>query len=208
MAKLLYVESSPRKERSTSITMAKEFITAYRAAHPGNEVETWDLWSFPLPEFDGYTIDAKYRILNGQPHTSEEADAWGVIEDICNRFKAADRYLFSIPMWNFGIPYKLKHFIDVLVQPGLTFGFSPQAGLQGLVTDKPAVVIYARGNTYNNPNMMKLDYQKPYFESLLSFIGFTNIKSIVVEPTSGAPDTVEEVKNSAKELAVNIAQRY
>ena len=59
---------------------------------------------------------------------------------IAEHFKSADKYVFSLPMWNFGIPYKLKHFIDVLVQPGLTFSFSPETGYKGLVTGKPAVV--------------------------------------------------------------------
>jgi putative NADPH-quinone reductase len=31
-------------------------------------------------------------------------------------------------MWNFGIPYKLKHYIDVLTQPGQTFNFDPTTG--------------------------------------------------------------------------------
>ena len=26
-----------------------------------------------------------------------------------DHFKSADKYIVSLPMWNFGIPYKLKH---------------------------------------------------------------------------------------------------
>ena len=57
MAKLLYIESSPRKERSHSIAVAHAFLDAYRSANPGDEVETWDLWAEgeQLPEFDGPT---------------------------------------------------------------------------------------------------------------------------------------------------------
>ena len=29
------------------------------------------------------------------------------------RFSLADRVLISTPMWNFSIPYKLKHWIDL-----------------------------------------------------------------------------------------------
>lgn len=36
------------------------------------------------------------------------------------RFKGADKYLFSLPMWNFGVPCKLKKYIDVIVQPTYT----------------------------------------------------------------------------------------
>ena len=43
MAKLLYIESSPRKARSKSISVSKAFIDAYQATNPGDEVVTIDL---------------------------------------------------------------------------------------------------------------------------------------------------------------------
>jgi hypothetical protein len=46
-------------------------------------------------------------------------------------------------MWNFGIPYKLKHWIDVITQPGLTFRFDPAQGYLPLLKDRPTVVIIA-----------------------------------------------------------------
>ncbi len=63
MSKLLYIEASPRKARSKSIAVAHAFLDAYRAANPSDEVITLDLWERKLPEFDGYTIDAKYQVL-------------------------------------------------------------------------------------------------------------------------------------------------
>ena len=69
------------------------------------------------------------------------------------RFKSADWYLFSLPMWNFGVPYVLKHLIDVIVQPGLTFSFSPTEGYKGLVTGKKAVAVYARGGAYGSGSL-------------------------------------------------------
>jgi FMN-dependent NADH-azoreductase len=65
MAKLLYIEASPRKERSASIKVAGEFMEAYRQAHPNDQVEMLDLWKKELPPFDGDVINAKYRILHG-----------------------------------------------------------------------------------------------------------------------------------------------
>lgn len=52
-------------------------------------------------------------------------------------------------MWNFGIPYRLKQYIDILVQPGYTFSYSPEQGYTGLV-NKPAAVVYARGGDYSS----------------------------------------------------------
>lgn len=131
MSKLLHIEASPRGDRSASITVAKHFIETYRAAHPGDTVETLDLWHAGLPEFDGATIDAKYAILHGQNHTPEQKQAWETVAKIVNHFKSADKYVFSLPMWNFGIPYKLKQFIDVITQPGSPSAFRRRPGTKG-----------------------------------------------------------------------------
>ena len=109
MARLLYVESSPRKERSASISVARHFLDAYRAAHPQDPIETLDLWDTVLPRFDAFVLDAKYAIMNGQPHTPEQAQAWQSVVKVTEQFKSADKFLFSVPMWNFGVPYVLKH---------------------------------------------------------------------------------------------------
>lgn len=203
VARLLYLETSPRKERSHSIAVAQAFLAAYQGLHPEDEIETWDLWNTRLPEFDGLAINAKYRILHGQSHSAEEAAAWQVVVDVFRRFANADKYLLSLPMWNFGIPYKLKHFIDVIAQPGLTFHFSPETGYQGLVTGRPITVVYARGGAYGSAEAAAIDFQKPYLEHFLRFIGFTDIRPIVVEPMLGAPDAV----NTAKAAAIEAAQR-
>ena len=209
MAKLLYIEVSPRKERSASIAVAKEFLRAYTQARPADTVETLDLWATALPEFDGATINAKYNVLHGQPHSDAEMRAWGMVEKMCRHFAAADKYLFSIPMWNFGIPYKLKHFIDLIVQPGLTFSFSPEKGYKGLLTGKPAVVIYSSGGEFPPDSPAKAyDFQKPYMDLLLGFIGITEVQSITAAPTLAAPDAVAGALNKAKQQAAEIAGRF
>ncbi len=48
MPKLVYVEASPRKERSHSIRVAQAFLETYRETHPDDEVETLDLWNLRL----------------------------------------------------------------------------------------------------------------------------------------------------------------
>jgi FMN-dependent NADH-azoreductase len=204
VSKLLHVEASPRKVRSASIRVAREFLESYAEAHPDHEIEQIDLWDVSLPEFDGDTIQARYRILHDQEHSTAEAHAWNRVVRVFRRFAAADRYLFSTPMWNFGVPYKLKHFIDVVSQPGLAFQ-ATEEGFEGLVTGKPTMVIYARGGEYAG-DWAALDFQKPYLEALLRFIGFEEIHSITVDPTLGDPEVVEGAKISAVERAREIAR--
>lgn len=208
MAKLLYIESSPRKERSKSIKVAKAFIAKYKATHPGDEVMTLDLWEKKLPEFDGYAIDAKYQVLHGQGFDEKQQAAWQEVVEVCEEFKSADKYLFSLPMWNFGIPYKLKHYIDVLAQPGQTFSFDPATGYSGLVTGKPIAVVYARGGAYGSDEGKGMDLQKGYMDLLLGFIGFTDVHSIMVEPTLAAPEELAKTESAAIEQAQNIAAGF
>jgi FMN-dependent NADH-azoreductase len=207
MAQLLYIESSPRKERSASIKIARSFVDEYLKTHPGDTVDTIDLWSNELPPFDGDTIDAKYAILHGEKPSDAQMRAWKPVEILIDHFKSADRYLISLPMWNFGIPYKLKHYIDILVQPSYTFSYSPDEGYKGLVTGKPVTVIYARGGAYKaGTETAGLDFQKAYMELVLGFIGFTDIKAIVAEPMlMSTPEEKQNIIQSALEEAKRMA---
>ena len=209
MAKLLHIEASPRKDRSASIAVARAFLDEYRKTHTGDTVETLDLWKTELPSFDGDVINSKYVIMHGKEHTPEQKKAWGAVEKVIAQFKGADKYLFSLPMWNFGIPYKLKHFIDVIVQPTYTFSFSPAEGYKGLVTGKPAAVVYARGGAYPPGTPGEgFDLQKRYLELVLGFIGFTDVRPILVEGTLGKPEESEKSKAGAIAQAKSLAASF
>lgn len=209
MAKLLYIEASPRKSRSKSIEVAQTFLSTLQSTHSSLEVDKLDLWATDLPRFDGDTVDAKYVIIHGQSHSPEQAEAWKRVVTVIERFKSADWYLFSLPMWNFGIPYVLKHFIDVIVQPGLTFSFSPSEGYKGLVTGKKAAAVYARGGAYGaGTGAEGYDLQSKYLGIILGFIGVTDLASIFVEPTLSAPAELEAMVAKAKELAVATAKAW
>jgi FMN-dependent NADH-azoreductase len=209
MARLLYIEASPRKDRSASIQIANTFVQEYERTHSGDVVETLDLWSINLPEFDGHVIDSKYVILHGLEHTEEQRKAWSGVEKVISQFTGADKYLFSLPMWNFGIPYKLKHYIDVIVQPGYTFSFSPEEGYKGLMVGRPVAAVYARGGAYGSGTGAEaFDLQKAYMEHILGFIGFSDIQTILVEPTLASPEDKEKSIAAAREQAVRIAASF
>ena len=209
MSKLLYIEASPRKTRSRCIEVSQVFLSEMQRNHPSVEVDKLDLWATELPSFDGDTIDAKYAILHGQPHTPDQAKAWKRVETVIERFKSADGYLISLPMWNFGVPYVLKHYIDVIVQPGLTFSYSPTEGYKGLVTNKKAVIVYARGGAYGpGTGAEGYDLQSKTLGGILGFVGITDVTSIFVEPTLAAPADVEETIAKAKGLATSAAKSW
>src|SRR6478609_10423687 len=139
---LLHISASPRGRRSESIAIAHTFLDAFAETHPDVAIETFDLWDGSLPEFGPDAAAAKMAVFAGADPQGDEARAWQRAVDTFRRFDAADRYLLSVPMWNAGVPYILKQFIDVISQPGLVFGFDPERGYTGLLKDKRVAVIY------------------------------------------------------------------
>jgi FMN-dependent NADH-azoreductase len=204
MSKVLHIQASPRTERSHSKEVADAFLAAYAEKHPDDEIETLNLFETELPPFDGLRVQAKYTILHGKEHSSEELDAWSEVEAVIEDFKSFDKYVFSVPMWNFGIPYRLKQYIDILTQPGYTFSVDENGNYEGLVTGKPVLAVYARGGSY--PEGASIDFQKPYLELALGFIGFTETTSIVVQPTLG--EDAEKGKTQAVAKAGELAQTF
>lgn len=210
MSKLLYVQASPRGERSHSLAVADVFVQACREARPDDEVQTLNVFSADLPAFDGLAVQAKYTILHGQAHSQQEAEAWRAVEAVIEEFKSADKYVFAVPMWNFGIPYRLKQYVDVLVQPGYTFSFSPEEGYKGLVAGKRALAVYARGGEYAPGSQGEaLDLQRKYLELVLGFIGIADVQALVVEPTvMGGPEAAEAKRAEAIAQAKDLARSF
>jgi FMN-dependent NADH-azoreductase len=209
MAQLLYIEASPRKQRSHSIAVARAFLEAYRKTHPADEVQTLDVWETPLPEFNGAAIDAKYAVMHQETQSEEQTAAWMEIARLWQRFASADKYLFSLPMWNFGVPYRLKHYIDLLTQPGMAFKVDAQ-GYHGLLTGRPALVIYASGGSYPSGTPgAAWDFQRPYMELWLRFIGFERIEALQVAPTlAEGPQGAEKHRQEAIAKAREMAEKF
>jgi FMN-dependent NADH-azoreductase len=184
---------SPRIERSYSLHIANAFVEAYRQHHPQDSVTILNLFMTGLPAFDGPIINTKYAIMHGQPATEEEKISWQAIERIIEEFKSVDKYVFAVPMWNFGIPYRLKQYIDILVQPTYTFRVDPEKGYVGLVTGKKALIVYASGGQYTTPPGQAIDYQSRYMQAILKFIGIENIHELTMDDTLG-PDRNDTVR--------------
>ena len=92
----------------------------------------------------------------------------------------ADIVLLGAPMNNFTISAQLRTYLDYVIRPGKTFGYSP-TGPKGLLTDKPVFIISTRGGQYgegsqDEPN--PYDFQSGYLRHILSFIGLTSVEII------------------------------
>lgn len=206
MKKILHIQASPR-EGSTSLQVAAEFLKGLASGAQAPIVETLDLFDGSLPQFHAPEASAKYRVLAGEPLEDEAARAWSRVIAVVDQIKSADIVLVSCPMWNFGIPYTLKQYFDVIVQPGLTFSYSPEEGYSGLLRGKTAVLILSRGGSYEpGTETESLDMQKPYLELILGFMGIVDIRTVVLQPTlQEGPEVAAEKTRRAIEQARSIA---
>jgi FMN-dependent NADH-azoreductase len=189
MTTLLHISASPRGAASESLALADTFLGAYRDAHPADTIEHLDLWDGTLPGFGPAAAGAKMAVFAGREPTGAEAAAWGAAKAAFRRFADADRYLFGIPMWNSGIPYVLKQFIDVVTQPGMAFAFDPEHGYRGLLTGKRAVAVHT--SAVYGPDFRPgfgSDFAEPYFADWLRFVGIEDAGSVRFRPNLVAAD--------------------
>jgi FMN-dependent NADH-azoreductase len=203
MTRLLYIQASPRHGASRSIAVADAYLEALMAKTPGIEVDTLELWDAGLPEFDGNRANAKLTVFGGGTNEGGQATLWDEIVAIAKRFTRADRYLFAIPMWNGGIPYKLKQFIDIIHQPGLTFGFAPETGYFGLLKGKQATLVYTSGafsQAFPSP-AFGIDHQSTYMDAWLDQAGVSDRTVVRYQPTILTADSDGDFARAKAEAA-------
>jgi FMN-dependent NADH-azoreductase len=189
MTTLLHISASPRGEASESLAIARVLLDAFREANPEASVDELNLWDGSLPAFGPDGAGAKMRVFAGEQPVGPQETAWHRARLAFDRFAAADLYLFSLPMWNAGIPYIAKQFIDVVSQPGMVFDFDPETGYTGLLGGRSAVVVYTSA-VYGDgrPAAFGSDFQQPYFEDWLRWTGITDVSSIAFRPNLATAD--------------------
>lgn len=203
--RVLYISCSPRGEQSVSTGVAEAFLGTL-AESRDVEVDRLDLWRCSLPEVDGELLAAKYAGIKGEALSAGQATAWDQIKKLVERFHRADTLLFSVPLWNYGIPYKLKHLIDAISHKGFLFAFD-ERGLTGLLGGRRAVAIYARGLDYG-PGSQTPDHsfglERPYLNAWFHFVGIDRVHSLVIEQTLGPSG--KAVRADAERRARSLAQ--
>ena len=209
MTKLLYIQASPRGEESKSAQVAEAYLAALRETNPDLEVDTLSVWDTDLPVFDGNKVAAKVNVITGQDLNTVQKTAWDQIVEIAGRFVSADRYLFAVPMWNSGIPYRLKHYIDVIHQPGLLWGLKPETGYFGMLENKHATLVLTSGayaESFPSP-AFGVDLHSTYMRAWLNQAGITAIDEIRFQPTLLTQDPAGDFER-AKQTAIDLADTH
>ena len=207
MPTLLHVSASPRGAASESLAIAATYLETLAHVRPDVTVESFDLWDGSLPDFGPLATAAKMAVFAGQQPSGEQVEAWAAAKQTFERFAAADLYLFSVPMWNHGVPYVLKQLIDVISQPGMVFGFDPERGYSGLLTGRTAVVIYTSAVYGHGVSRdFGVDYQVPYLNEWLRWAGIEQTDTIEFRPNLVTRDA-DSKRRSAHAAAVDAAMR-
>lgn len=186
--KLLHIVATPREDHSSTLLVSQAFLESMNARYPDLKVEEFNLFQRELPAVAGENIEAKYTLMMGQSLDKLHQESWKQIEDQIGHFLSADIYLISTPMWNFGLPYSLKFYIDAICQPGYLFRYDELGRAIGLVQGKKMVCITSRGADYSeNSPYHPYDFVEPYLRTIFGFVGITDMSFINAQPMDISP---------------------
>jgi FMN-dependent NADH-azoreductase len=204
MAHLLHIDSSPRDERSRSRKFSREFVEAWKQAHPTDSITYRDIGRNPIPHLTETGIAAAYTA--SEQRTPELWEALRISDQLVDELLAADIYVIGVPMYNYSIPSVLKAYIDQIVRIGRTFDFLPEQSenpYKPLVLGKKMFVITARGTSgYGlGERYETLNYQDPYLRAIFGLIGITDIDFIHVEnEESGGAGLTKSIANARTQI--------
>jgi FMN-dependent NADH-azoreductase len=205
--RLLHIDASPRDERSRSRQVADHYIAALGAQDVTLEVEKLNLWAADLPELGGGMVESRYALIHGQPVDPAHVEAWAEIQRHVDHLLGFDQILISTPMWNFGVPYRLKHYVDVVTQPRMLFDNDATGNVHGRAAGRRAVIVAASAMPMQDePFASTMDFQLSFLECWLGFIGVTDIHAVRIAPTFGAPEAVDKIMDDAKRQIAAIAR--
>jgi FMN-dependent NADH-azoreductase len=192
MKTLLHIDASPRGDRSRSGTVGQYLLERLRASQPELRISSLNLFDFDLPPFDRHAVEGRYGLLMGQPVPAEQEAAWNRLREITAHFLSFDGWLFTVPMWNFGVPYRLKHYVDCITHPGMTFRNDASGNVEGLAGGRTAIIVAASAMPFGSmPEIDGLDFQLSYLKAWLGFIGVSDIRAMRVAGTFGPDELVK-----------------
>jgi FMN-dependent NADH-azoreductase len=202
MATVLVLNSSATGEASVSRLLVQEAVERLTDEDPDLRVVTRDLGANPVPHL---TLDSATALRGGTPANDAQAAALALSGELISELKAADVVVIGAPMYNFGIPSTLKAWFDYVLRAGQTFRYT-EAGPQGLVLGKRAIVVESRGGLYSQGPAQAMDSQEPHLRTLLGFIGITDVAFVRAEKLGFGPEARDEAVGAAQAELARLAQ--
>jgi FMN-dependent NADH-azoreductase len=183
MTTILAINSSVSGTGSVSRTLVAEALGHLTQLDADTAVTYRDLGASPIPHLTATNVSG----VRGTPTTEEELSARALSDELIAELRVADTIVIGAPMYNFSVPTALRAWFDHVLRAGETFRYS-EAGPQGLLSGKRAIVIESRGGLYSEGPAKALDFQEPYLRQLLGFMGVTDVTFIHAEKIGFGPE--------------------
>ncbi len=174
MSRILVLKSSILGNFSQSSKLADYLTEQWRQANPESQITVRDLAAEPLPVLDGEIVGSFGSTENLSEHQKEMR---ALSDSLIAELKSHDTIVIAAPMYNFNISTQLKNYFDLIARAGETFRYT-EAGPEGLVTGKKALVISSRGGVHAGGAS---DIVTPYLKVFLGFIGITEVEFVLAE---------------------------
>ncbi|MFX3674274.1 MAG: FMN-dependent NADH-azoreductase [Paenisporosarcina sp.] len=211
MSKVLYITAHPHDDtKSFSMAVGNAFIETYKKANPTHDIVNVDLYKENIPQIDLDVFNGWGKLRSGkgiEDLSSEEKAKVERLSELCEQFIAANKYIFVTPLWNFSFPPVMKAYLDSVAIAGKTFKYTEQ-GPVGLLTDKKALHIQARGGVYSEGPAAQMEMGHRYLNILMQFFGVPSFEGIFVEGHAVMPERAQEIKEQAIERAKDLAQTF
>ena len=175
---LLHIDASSTGDASITRQLTRDIV----AKLAPTQTITRDLVAEPLP-----LITPEWNALRGLPEDqlgAEDKSRLALSDTLIGELVAADTIVIGAPIYNFGVPAALKAWADLVGRPGRTFRYS-EAGPEGLMTGKRAIVAIASGGT---PIGSDADFVSGYVPFFLGFIGIKDVTLIKADRVAFAAD--------------------
>ena len=188
--KIYQIDSSARKEGSTSRALAKKLLEKIKK--PNDEVIYRDLndemvFVTGLTE-SGMNIDQKDQNENHKK-------MFELSDQLVKELKESDIIIISAPIYNYGPPATLKAWSDLAARIGETFRFKENGRREGLLKNKKAYLVITSGGTKLNS---KEDFLTPWLKFILNFFGIEEVK--VISADQMALDYENSIKEAEKQI--------
>ncbi len=188
--KIYQIDSSARKEGSTSRALAKKLLDKIK--RPEDEVIYRDLddemvFVSGLTE-SGMKIEAKDQ-------SEHHKKMFELSDTLVKELKESDIIIISAPIYNYGPPATLKAWSDLAARVGETFKFKPNGRREGLLKNKKAYLVITSGGTKLNS---KEDFLTPWLKFILNFFGIKKVETISADQM--ALDYRKSIKDAEKQI--------
>ena len=188
--KIYQIDSSARKEGSTSRALAKKLLDKIKS--PEDEIIYRDL-NEEMVFVSGLTESGMN--IEKKDQTDHHRKMFELSDQLVKELKESDIIIISAPIYNYGPPATLKAWSDLAARVGETFKFKPNGRREGLLKNKKAYLVITSGGTKLNS---KEDFLTPWLKFILNFFGIDKIETINADQM--ALNYEKSIKDAEKQI--------